>query len=149
MSRNRDVRRCALQVLYQFDAGNTESPELVQESLAQGPGDDDTHRRGVELAEHAWRVREDADAATGALTPEWPTHRQPVVDRSILRLAYYEMVAGGTPPKVAINEAIELAKEFSTDRSPMFINGVLDKLFRVLREQGTITDTQPTERAEP
>ena len=74
------------------------------------------------------------DALVTPLTPEWPIHRQPVVDRSLLRLAYYEMISGRTPPKVVINEAVELAKEFSTEKSPMFINGVLDKLYRQLRD---------------
>ncbi|MDX1389866.1 MAG: transcription antitermination factor NusB, partial [Acidobacteriota bacterium] len=71
------------------------------------------------------------------------TQRQPVVDRSLLRLAYYEMTSGVAPPKVAINEAVELAKEYSTEKSPMFVNGVLDKLYRQLRE----TQALPEEAA--
>ena len=133
MSSSRDARRCALQVLYQHDAANAESPELLRASLAGSPGDERARRRGIELAEAAWAVHETADAAVAALAPDWPTHRQPVIDRSILRLAYYEMTSGTTPPKVAINEAVELAREFSTDKSPLFINGVLDKIFRDLR----------------
>ncbi len=148
MTSLRDVRRCALQVMYQFDAGNTSRDE-VRSSLEGSRGDGVVHDEGLALAERAWDTHEEADRTVAELTPDWPTYRQPVVDRNILRLAYYEMTSGGTPPKVAINEAIELAKEFSTERSPMFINGVLDKLFRLLREQGTIADTQPTERAEP
>jgi len=65
-----------------------------------------------------------------ALSPDWPTHRQPVVDRNILRLAYFEIVSGAAPPKVAINEAVELAREFSTEKSPAFVNGVLDKIMK-------------------
>ena len=53
-----------------------------------------------------------------------------MVDRNILRLAYFEMASGQTPPKVAINEAVELAREFSTQKSPAFVNGVLDKIMR-------------------
>ena len=129
MASSRDVRRCALQAIYQFDAGNA-ALEAVQESLEHSPGDAEAHREGLELAGRAWALREEADAAVGVLAPDWPTHRQPVVDRSILRLAYYEMSSGKTPPKVAINEAVELAKEFSTEKSPLFINGVLDKIYR-------------------
>ena len=91
------------------------------------------------MARRAWAARETADKAVAALSPDWPTHRQPVVDRTILRLAHYEMTSGKTPPKVAINEAVELAKEFSTEKSPMFINGVLDKIFRSLK---TTTKTE-------
>jgi N utilization substance protein B len=129
MTTARDRRRCALQALYQFDAGN-ESHELVRESLEDSAGTTSTHEEGFQLAESAWAVRDEADACVSALTPDWPTRRQPVVDRSILRLAYYEIVSGVTPPKVAISEAVELAKEFSTDKSPMFINGVLDKIYK-------------------
>lgn len=140
MTTARDVRRCALQALYQFDAGNHESPEIVRESLAQSSGNERTHDDGFRLAEAAWATRADADAAVAELTPEWPTHRQPVVDRSILRLAYYEIVSGTTPPKVAINEAVELAREFSTDKSPLFVNGVLDKIYKGRRADA---DTDP------
>lgn len=129
----RDVRRCAIQALYQFDAGSADAPEQVRASLAESPGDEEVHARGFDLAKKAWDVRHDADAAVAALAPEWPTHRQPIIDRSILRLAYFEMHSNATPPKVAINEAVELAKEFSTEKSPSFINGVLDKIYRAMR----------------
>ncbi len=129
MTSLRDVRRCALQVMYQFDAGNT-SRDQVRSSLEGSPGGGDVHDAGLALAERAWEMLDEADRTVAALTPDWPTYRQPVVDRNILRLAYYEMISGATPPKVAINEAIELAKEFSTEKSPLFVNGVLDKIFR-------------------
>ena len=133
MATPRDIRRCAIQAMYQFDAGNADAPEVVLASLADSPGDEETHRLGFALAQEAWSSREAADAAVAALSPDGPTHRQPVVDRTIMRLAHFEMTSGRTPPKVAINEAIELAREFSTERSPMFINGVLDKIYRDLR----------------
>jgi len=136
MSTPRDIRRCAVQALYQFDAGSADSHEIVKASLDDSPGDEETHTRGFDLARRAWETRQLADAAVATLTPEWPTHRQPAVDRTILRLAYYEISSGKTPPKVAINEAIELAKEFSTEKSPMFINGVLDKIYKSLMAQG-------------
>jgi N utilization substance protein B len=135
MTSARDLRRCALQALYQFDAGN-DSEELVRQSLEQSAGSEKTHEEAFRLARAAWAMRERADAAVAQRTPDWPTHRQPAVDRSILRLAYYEIVTGHAPPKVVINEAVELAKEFSTDKSALFLNGVLDKIYRALREEG-------------
>ena len=134
MTSARDMRRCALQALYQFDAGNHESPELVRGSLDASAGDANTHNQGFELAEAAWTMRSEADAEVTTLAPDWPTNRQPVVDRSILRLAYYEIVSGRTPPKVVSNEAVEHARECRTDRSPMFINGVLDKIYKSRRD---------------
>jgi transcription antitermination factor NusB len=130
MPNRRDARRCALQALYQFDTGRADDPEAVRRSLDESPGDDDTHDRGFALATMTWEMREDADAEVAALAPDWPTYRQPVIDRNILRLAWYEMCHGDVPPKVAINEAVELAKEYSTDKSPGFVNGVLDKIYR-------------------
>ncbi len=125
----RDVRRCALQALYQFDAGAAD-PQVVRGSLAESPGTGRAHDEGFDLACRAWACREEADRAVAAISPDWPTYRQPVIDRSILRLAWFEMASGRTPPKVVINEAVELAKEFSTSKSPMFINGVLDRLYK-------------------
>ena len=133
MTTARDARRCALQALYQFDAGNDQAPDIVRESLAQSSGTERTHAAGFKLAEAAWAMRAEADRTVSELTPDWPTHRQPVVDRSILRLAYYEIASGSAPPKVAINEAVELAREFSTDKSPLFVNGVLDKIYKSRR----------------
>jgi N utilization substance protein B len=128
----RDIRRCALQALYQFDSGNAETPEVVRQSLEDSPGGAAAHGDGFQLAVLAWAARVEADAAVATLTPDWPTHRQPVIDRNILRLAHFEMASGRTPPKVVINEAVELAREFSTDKSPMFINGVLDRIYKSL-----------------
>ncbi len=137
MARSRDIRRCALQALYQFDTGSADTPEIVRDSLAQSAGDDDVHEKGFELAVRAWALHEEADAVVAKLAPDWPTYRQPVVDRNILRLAYFEITSPDTPPKVAINEAVELAKEFSTQKSPLFINGVLDKIYKSQREVDT------------
>jgi transcription antitermination protein NusB len=64
------------------------------------------------------------------LAPQWPVRRQPAVDRSLLRMSIWELTNADTPPKVVIDEAIELAKQFSTEQSPSFINGVLDAVLK-------------------
>ena len=84
-----------------------------------------------------------SDEKATALAPDWPTHRQPPVDRAILRLAYYEMTSGHAPVKVAINEAVELAKQFGSEQSPPFINGVLDKLARAINAPEPAEPTEP------
>ena len=136
MSTQRDIRTAALQSLYQFDCNGSDDAELVFESLEGGSGDETSRRQGFKLAQQIWARHAEADAAVAALTPDWPTHRQPVIDRNILRLAWFELQHDETPPKVAINEAVDLAREFSTEQSPLFINGVLDKLARQLRPDG-------------
>ena len=84
--------------------------------------------RGLELAQASWRTRSEADARIEALTPEWPVRRQAMIDRNLLRLAFHEMHVEGTPVKVAINEAVELAREFGTEESGGFVNAVLDRI---------------------
>ena len=137
MSTRRDIRRCALQTLYQLDMGRAKDLDSVRESLHGSPGDETLHQKGYDLALLVWEFRDAADAAVSEHTPDWPTHRQPPIDRNLLRLAWYEMTHGGVPPKVAINEAIELAKEFGTEKSHQFINGVLDRLMRDQTEQSS------------
>jgi transcription antitermination protein NusB len=128
MPNPRDIRRLAMQVLYQIDVSGQAGEDALRESLAEGPDSIPVKERALELAQAAWARHAEADALVAELAPKWPTHRQPPVDRAILRLAYHEIASGVTPGKVAINEAIELAKEFSAEQSPPFINGVLDKI---------------------
>ena len=129
MPSRRDIRRCALQVLYQLDAVPDVDPLSLQDSLRDGPGDETSHAEGLSLAHAAWAVHEDADAAVASVADDWPTHRQPAIDRNLLRLAWHEISSGHAPPRVVIDEAVELAREYSTPRSSAFINGVLDRLF--------------------
>jgi N utilization substance protein B len=128
MANPRDIRRLAMQVLYQIDVSGQTGDDALRESLAEGPDSIPVKERGLELALAAWARHAEADAMVAELAPKWPTHRQPPVDRAILRLAFHEIASGLTPVKVAINEAIELAKEFGSEQSPSFINGVLDKI---------------------
>ena len=91
MKLDRSARRCALQVMYQFDAGSDESDDSVRGSLNDSPADDRARAAGYELAQGAWEGRSDSDEAVERLAPEWPVRRQPMVDRNLLRLAYHEM----------------------------------------------------------
>ena len=124
-----------MQVLFLWDTHGGSDP-LLAAQVGEGDGglDDETRREGLKMAGDAWAVREAMDKWIERLAPQWPPRRQPGVDRGILRLAAWEMTAGQTPPKVVIDEAIELAKSFSTEQSPGFINGVLDSLLREYQE---------------
>lgn len=147
MAGARDIRRLAFQALFQIDAhlpagagaGRPSDADLaaVRASLEETEGLTAAEREAAfNLALAAFDHRAAADAAMTELAPAWPTHRQAAVDRAILRLAHYEMTTGRTPPKVAVNEAVELAKVFSTDRSPAFINALLDKVLKRLAAPG-------------
>jgi N utilization substance protein B len=155
----RDLRRLAMQVLYQLDLTSPKhnpghSPTVVPaaDELAEALDEDhdalETRVKAADLALAAWADHATADERATELAPDWPTHRQPPVDRAILRLAYYEMASGHAPVKVAINEAVELAKQFGSENSPAFINGVLDKLAKNLDAPPT-TDEGLAAAAQP
>ena len=135
MTTRRDIRTLALQTLYQLDARPGEAPDEIRASAMDAPLDAPAREQAIALALGAWASREQADLLAAELAPTWPPSRQPAVDRAIIRLAYHEMASGSAPAKVAINEAVDLAKTFSTERSGAFVNGVLDKMMRRLSGQ--------------
>ncbi len=125
------ARRLAFQLLYQLEASGcgNDASSVVAAELARvtdlGPL---AAEKVSALVTGAWIGRSQADAAFTALAPQWPSHRQAGVDRAILRLAHHEVTKGVTPARIAINEAVELARAFSTEKSPAFINALLDKV---------------------
>lgn len=137
MIRARQVREIALQVLFAWDAANEADERAALQIAMDAAPDDATARvRAIETAHKTWEYRKQADEWVARLAPQWPPHRQPSVDRNLLRLALWELTSKETPRKVVVDEAIELAKVFSTEQSPAFINGVLDA---VLKEMGGLT----------
>lgn len=136
MSSPREIRRLAFQALFQLDAAGARSEadlDAVRAGLSDRDEVSEAHRaRALDLAWGAYQARGVADKEMLALAPLWPAHRQAAVDRAILRLAHFEMTSGRTEPKVVVNEAVELAKEFSTEKSPAFVNALLDKVLKRL-----------------
>jgi len=125
------MRRCALQAMYQLDAGQSLDAALVGMSQAETDIDHASRgdvERGIALAALAWEFHDDADREIATLAREWPPHRQPVVDRNLLRLGWYELRQSSEPPRKVVSDAVELAKEFGTADSGKFVNGVLDKI---------------------
>ncbi|MCS7034140.1 MAG: transcription antitermination factor NusB, partial [Phycisphaerae bacterium] len=122
MSRKHQSRAIALQILFALDAIG-QRDDLMATAMAESASPDPVIRsRALDLAMAAWEQREMLDRRLERLAPQWPPRRQPAVDRNILRLAAMELLSGSTPPKVVIDEAIELAKRFSTEGSPAFVN---------------------------
>ena len=119
-----------MQVLFLWDTSGQSDPLLAGQVAEDEPLDDELRRDALRMATDAWAIREASDTWIERLAPQWPPRRQPGVDRSILRLAAWELTSGKTPPKVVIDEAIELAKSFSTEQSPAFVNGVLDAMHK-------------------
>ncbi len=120
--------------------------ELVTETSTRRALDPEAARHrseaieaGLALAALAWEFRKEADIDIAKYAKEWPVHRQPMLDRAIMRLAWYELMHGegrtlanpaeqqGNAGRV-INEAVELAKRFSTEKSGGFVNAILDRI---------------------
>src|SRR5918993_242473 len=122
MGLRRKARECALQMLFAADVTGASRAGEAAGALA----------RVKELDE---RIRSRAE--------HWRISRMAVVDRNILRLAVYEFLHEPTPRTVAINEALEIARRFSTYEATQFINGILDAIKRDLDEQQPQKDIQP------
>ena len=122
MSRRR-ARKQAFLVLYQSDI--TGAPvETTFERWRSHRGDLEDY--AAHLARRVEREKEDLDALLSEVSVGWPVHRMSAVDRTILRLALYEMLfVEDVPPDVAVNEAVELARGFSGEEAPAFVGGVL------------------------
>src|SRR3954470_22822953 len=140
LSKRRKTREVAMQVLFVWDANGENDPDVARKAAAQATDDEAVRNAAVEMARQAWLGRETSDAWVERLAPQWPPRRQPGVDRNLLRLAVWELTHRDTPPKVVLDEAIELAKEFSTEHSPAFVNGVLDA---VVKEKAALTGQTP------
>lgn len=139
MSNRHLARTVVLQTMFQWDfmGRNDELAAMVQKNLhelAPGMPDDGFASR---LAHGVTKHLPEIDETIARLAPEWPLDQVPAVDRNVLRLEVYELRYGKEiPPKVAINEAIELAKTFGSDSSSKFVNGVLGSLYKELQGAG-------------
>jgi N utilization substance protein B len=136
MLKKRKVRELAMQVLFVWDAHNEADVDLARQLVTDGTQEPEVRQQAIQWATNAWEQRQIADQWVERLAPQWPPRRQPGVDRNVLRLAVWELTNADTPPKVVLDEAIELAKHFSTEQSASFVNGVLDA---VLKEKNALT----------
>jgi N utilization substance protein B len=139
MKTRRRARRVTLETLYEYDIVSHDPDEVLEQRLEASP----MERAGVEFARQLIHgvitYQEQMDTLIARFAPEWPLDQMAVIDRNVLRIAIYEFLATDeTPVKVAINEAVELAKVYGSDSAPRFINGVL----------GTLADHQEELRRE-
>ena len=131
-------RVIALQVLYECDFRNTASYEPVLERHIKNLGlEGDESEFTKELVKKTFNSTKDLDKKIESVAPDWPINQVAAIDRNILRMSICELEEFETPPKVAINEAIELAKTFGSNTSSKFVNGVLGTVFR---QSGKYTD---------
>ncbi len=129
------ARTIVLQSLYEWDFYKHESdlPVIIERNIKEyGPG--------IDEPDFVWRIAKgviehlgEIDAIITRVAPEWPLEQIAIIDRNVLRIGLYELLYADrneVPPKVAINEAIEIAKNYGGQNSPKFVNGVLGTVFR-------------------
>lgn len=146
MRKRTQAREFALQILYQFEM-NPGSLDEVKISFwnqyAEIP--EEVRRFAETLVDGTLTHREEIDQIVTRATENWDLGRMAVIDRNILRFATYELLfVEDIPPKVTINEAVNLAKKFSQEDSGKFVNGVLDKINHTEKVRYTATNDPPS-----
>ena len=131
MGKRREARESALKFLYQTEF-NSENPSLELDSFCERLNTSEEVQDFTQiLIKNFLMHQKEVDELLKNISSNWTQDRMAVIDRNILRLGISELLFDSTtPPKVVINEAIEIAKKFGTDESPDFINGVLDKILK-------------------
>ena len=123
------ARSLALQVLYEKDISDHSPWVAFENRITEGKYDDNIVEFSRQIIQGVVLLTDRLDAFIGQHAPEWPLDQVAIIDRNIIRIALWEFaIEGNTPIKVAINEAIELAKLYGSDSTPRFVNGVLGSL---------------------
>lgn len=151
MGSRRKARECALQMLFAADVAEAVPEDVLLLYWAQlGDADVDEAARefATRLARGTLAQLEGLDERIRSRAEHWRIPRMAIVDRNILRLAVYEFLHEPTPRTVAINEALEIARRFSTYEATQFINGILDAIKRDLDEEQPQQNVQPEESEE-
>ena len=129
MRKRTQARELALQLMYQLDLRGDEILDEVTAAVAPGSGDPEMADFARELIFGVREKRAEIDRHIEEVAKNWQLKRMAAIDRNILRLATYELLfRPDIPPLVTINEAIDIAKKFSTKNSGPFVNGVLDNI---------------------
>lgn len=133
------IRTVLLQALYEWDFYNqkTDLTKIIERNLEE-------FAPGIDEPEFAWKIAkgliehiQEIDSIIVKAAPDWPLNRISIIDRNTLRIGLYELIYADkneVPPKVAINEAIEMAKNFGGQNSSKFINGVMGTIYKSMEE---------------
>ena len=129
------ARSAALQALYEIDITSHPLNRVIQERVEEEGLDGNLADFASKIVNGVWPMVHTLDQFIAEHAPEWPLDQVATIDRNILRIALWEFaVYGKTPIKVAINEAVELAKVYGSDSTPRFVNGVLGSLANQFNE---------------
>ena len=135
MPQRHKARQYALQMLFQWEIGRQEPRRIEEGFWLIARAEKSTRAFANDLFEGVVKNASELDAVVSAHTENWRLERLALIDRAILRLGVHELRSGKTPRKVVVNEAVELAKTFSSEEGAGFVNGVLDSVLRSLPEK--------------
>ena len=142
MGKRRSSRELALKFLYLFELNEGDLDEQIKLFLERNSSQQDVEIFMKELVVSLLDKIEEIDEIIQKFSDHWVLDRMTVIDRNILRMGTCELLFSfSTPPKVVINEAIDIAKKYGNEDSPEFINGILDKVYNEIRQQGPLPFT--------
>lgn len=137
MDRRTQARELAMQALCQLDVQGDDVMDMLRSFFREQTDDDLTLKLAEDWTRGVWHLVDECDRTITAAAIRWKLTRLSQVDRSILRLSVYQLRhCADIPCKVVINEAIEIAKKYSSEQSPRFVNGVLDAVLKTIHQDG-------------
>lgn len=139
MKRRRRARELALRAFYAFEMSGNPLDEIIKEMMLNRKEDEKVKTFAIELLRKSVEHKDEFDQLISAKAYNWDVNRIAILDRLIMRMAICEFLYfEDIPPKVSIDEAIEIAKKYSTENSGKFINGVLDAILGELKRTGRL-----------
>jgi N utilization substance protein B len=129
-----------MQMLFQWDMSRQDPANLEAKFWRTAKAADNTRAFANKLFEGAAKYADELDALIVQHAQNWRLERMAIIDRAVLRLAIYELRIAETPPKVILNEAVDLAKKFSSENAGAFVNGILDAVNKTLVEKSAGTN---------
>ena len=142
MGKRRSSRELALKFLYQFELNGGDLDEQIKLFLERNSSQEDVANFMKKLVVSLIDKMEEIDEIIQKFSDHWILDRMTVIDRNILRMGACELLFNfSTPPKVVINEAIDIAKKYGNEDSPEFINGILDKVYNEIGQKGPLPFT--------
>jgi len=124
-----------MQMLFQWDMSKQDFPKLESNFWKSAKAAEKTRTFAEKLFEGTAKDAEVLDGMISKHCDNWRLERLSAIDRAILRLAFHELGGGETPPKVVLNEAVDLAKKYSSEQAGSFVNGVLDSFHKSLKNK--------------
>ena len=139
MGKRRSSRELALKFLYQFELNEGNIDEQMKLFLERNSSHDEVDTFMKKLVVSTLKQINEIDEIIQRFSNNWVLDRMTVIDRNILRIGTCELLYNfSTPPKVAINEAVDIAKKYGNEDSPEFVNGILDKIYKKIGQKGPL-----------